>query len=197
MPTSQRSRYNHAGLLMSVSLVRLRRPAIRLLPVALLATLSFSCEVLTPVTPSSGSVSGLTLSGGPTDGTSNPADFAAELALCVDETNRYRASVGRPPLARSDDLASFAAEAARQDAQKHEAHYYFKLTNGHGIARAENEILWWRGFPIREVVQQGIAQMWRSGPSGEHYDIMVGPYTKLGCGIYVNAGEVTVAQDFR
>lgn len=161
------------------------------------ATLSLACEVLTPVTPSSGNVAGVTVSGGVAGGAANAVDFTAELALCVDETNRYRASVGRPPLARSEGLATFAAEAARQDAQRHEAHYYFKLTNGHDIARAENEILWWRGFPIREVVQEGIAQMWRSGPSSEHYDIMAGPYTQLGCGIYVNGGEVTVAQDFR
>ena len=130
-------------------------------------------------------------------GASTPADFVAELALCIDETNRYRASAGRPPLARSDALDNFAAEAARQDALIHQAHYYFKLTNGHGVSKAENEILWWRDLSIRDVVQQGIAQMWRSGPSGEHYDIIVGSYTQLGCGIYVNGGEVTVAQDFR
>jgi hypothetical protein len=54
-------------------------------------------------------------------------------------------------------------------------HYYFKSTNGYNVARAENEILWWRGFTIEEVIRQGLAQMWRSGPSGEHYDIIVGP----------------------
>ena len=39
--------------------------------------------------------------------------------------------------------------------------------------------------------------MWQGGPRGEHYDIMVGPYSQIGCGIFVNGREVTVAQDFR
>jgi uncharacterized protein YkwD len=165
---------------------------------ALLAGVSLACDVITPVTPdavgrSSGSRDQENVISSP--GTS---DFAAELALCVDETNRYRSSVGRPALTRSAALEAFAAEAARQDTLVRQAHYYFKSTNGNNIARAENEILWWRGFTIEEVIRQGLAQMWRSGPSGEHYDIIVGPYTHVGCGIYVggNGREVTVAQDF-
>jgi hypothetical protein len=39
--------------------------------------------------------------------------------------------------------------------------------------------------------------MWDVGPGGEHYDIMVGAFSEIGCGIAVNGTEVTVTQDFR
>jgi hypothetical protein len=122
---------------------------------------------------------------------------AADLSFCADEVNRYRMSVGRPPLARATDLESFAAQAAQNDGLAHQAHRWFAATNGAGTARAENEILWWSGFAVRNVIQQGLRQMWQSGPNGEHYDIMVGSYSQIGCGVFVNGAEVTVAQDFR
>ena len=120
-----------------------------------------------------------------------------EVALCADETNRYRASVGLGPLTRSAALEDFAARAAAIDGAAHRAHGHFAATNGAGIARAETEILWWRGFTVRAVVQRGLAQMWQVGPGGEHYDILSGPFTEIGCGVAVHDGEVTVTQDFR
>lgn len=111
--------------------------------------------------------------------------------------NRYRASVGRSPLERSADLEAFAAQAAQADGLVHQAHHWFAATNGGGISAAENEILWWAGFGIRSVIQQGLEQMWEIGPTGEHYDIMTGAFSQIGCGIFVNGAEVTVAQDFR
>ena len=111
--------------------------------------------------------------------------------------NLYRASVGRPALSRSADLEAFAAQAAQSDGLAHQAHHWFATTNGGGLSAAENEILWWQGFGVSSVIQQGLAQMWQSGPSGEHYDIMTGAFTQIGCGIFVNGSEVTVAQDFR
>lgn len=124
-------------------------------------------------------------------------NFAAELALCVERTNDYRASIGRPPLARSRALEDFAAQAAEHDALARVAHQHFAQTNGAGVARAETEILWWKGLAAPTVVDRGLAQMWDVGPGGEHYDIMAGAYTEIGCGIFVSAGEITVAQDFR
>jgi hypothetical protein len=49
----------------------------------------------------------------------------------------------------------------------------------------------------RTVIQRGLAQMWQVGPGGEHYDIMAGTFSEIGCGIAVNGAEVTVTQDFR
>ena len=125
------------------------------------------------------------------------AAMAGEVALCADETNRYRASVGLRPLVRSAVLDDFAARAAEHDAVAHVPHEHFALTNGAGVSTAETEVLWWRGFAVRAVVQRGLAQMWQVGPGGDHYDIMAGAYSEIGCGISVNGSEVTVAQDFR
>jgi Cysteine-rich secretory protein family len=124
-------------------------------------------------------------------------NISRNLSFCVDEVNRYRASVGRAPLARSADLEAFAAEAAQSDGLAHQAHQFFATTNGGGLSRAENEILWWEGLAVPSVIQQGLKQMWEIGPAGEHYDIMTGAFSQIGCGIFVNGSEVTVAQDFR
>lgn len=129
--------------------------------------------------------------------TGSTANFAGELTLCVEQTNRYRASAGRAPLVRSQALEDFAARAAEHDTLARVAHQHFALTNGAGVARAETEILWWKGVAVRAVVERGLSQMWQVGPGGEHYDIMSGDYTEIGCGIFVTGGEVTVAQDFR
>jgi uncharacterized protein YkwD len=124
-------------------------------------------------------------------------NLSANLSFCADEVNRYRATVGQPPLVRSPGLEAFAAQAAQADGLAHQAHHFFATTNGGGMSRAENEILWWEGLAVRTVIQQGLAQMWDIGPAGEHYDIMTGAYSQIGCGIFVNGSEVTVAQDFR
>jgi uncharacterized protein YkwD len=155
----------------------------RLALVCLLAGFVTACERGSPATPSPSSSGGVSLS--------------ANLSFCADEVNRYRASVGFPPLSRSADLEAFAAQAADNDGRAHQPHHWFAMTNGGGMARAENEILWWSGYGVRSVIEQGLQQMWQSGPGGEHYGIMVGQFSQIGCGIFVNGSEVTVAQDFR
>jgi uncharacterized protein YkwD len=127
-------------------------------------------------------------------GTANPS---ANLQFCTDEINRYRASVGRPPLARSGSLESFATQAAQHDATAGVPHLLFSNTNGGGVARAETELLLWRNYAVRDVIRQGLAQMWSTGPDGEHYNILAGPYSEVGCGVFVNGGEVSIAQDFK
>jgi len=122
---------------------------------------------------------------------------SSDLQYCADITNRYRASVGLRPLVRSASLEDFAAQAASIDGVAHVAHTHFAATNGDNISSAETEILWWRGFSVESVIQRGLAQMWDVGPGGEHYDIMVGAFSQIGCGIAVNGSEVTVTQDFR
>ena len=34
------------------------------------------------------------------------------------------------------------------------------------------------------------------GPGGGHYENMMGPYAKLGCGIYVQGQQLTIVQDY-
>ena len=126
--------------------------------------------------------------------------YAAEVTFCVDQTNEYRASAGRPALARSAALESYAAAAAGSDGRARVAHQYFERTNGGGIARAENLVPWWplsSFVDVRNVVRQGLAKMWREGPSGVHYQNIVGAYSQIGCGVLVNGDEVTVVQAFR
>jgi hypothetical protein len=124
-------------------------------------------------------------------------DLSAELAFCAEEVNRYRASVGLKSLIRSAGLESFAARAAEHDGTAHMPHQLFASTGGGGMAMAETEILWWRGYAVRAVIKQGLAQMWKVGPNGEHYNILSGNYAEVGCGVFINDGEVTVTQDFR
>jgi uncharacterized protein YkwD len=156
----------------------------RLTLVCLVAGVAASCGRSSPSSPS------------PSAGAS--VNLSANLSYCADEVNRYRASVGRPPLTRSADLEAFAAQAAQNDGVSHQAHHWFAMTNGGGkTSKAENEILWWQGYGVQSVIEQGLQQMWNAGPNGEHYDIMVGGFSQIGCGIFVNGSEVTVAQDFR
>ena len=137
----------------------------------------------------------------PTDGvnaaSSATVDLSAELAFCADEVNRYRASIGRPALSRSGSLEAFAAAAAEFDGRARVAHHHFTLTGGGGVSLAETEILWWRGHAVRNVIKDGLAQMWKAGPKGDHYEILSGEFREMGCGVFVHNGEVTVAQDFR
>jgi hypothetical protein len=129
--------------------------------------------------------------------TSDAEGLAAELSFCRDEVNRYRATIGRPPLTRSQALEDFAARGAETDGLARVAHHHFSITNGGGTATAETEILWWRSTTVRTVIRDGLAQMWQVGPQGDHYRILAGPYSEVGCGVFVNDGEVTVVQDFR
>jgi hypothetical protein len=126
------------------------------------------------------------------------ANLSAQLQFCVDEINRYRALAGRPPLARAEDLERFAGDAAQHDAAAGVPHLLFTTTNGGGgVSRAETELLRWKNYAVSDVIRQGLANMWSAGPSGEHYDILVGPYTQVGCGVFVSDYEVSVAQDYR
>jgi uncharacterized protein YkwD len=129
--------------------------------------------------------------------TPDTATIGASLQLCTDEINRYRASIGRPALTRSSSLEQFAADAAQTDAAAGVPHALFSKTNGGGVAMAETELLLWPSRTVQDVITQGLAQMWSAGPSGEHYAILSGPYSQVGCGVYVSGGVVSVTQDYR
>jgi uncharacterized protein YkwD len=134
-------------------------------------------------------------------GSDESGRFEAELAFCVDEVNRLRNTVGKPPLERSAALERYAATAVRIDAEAHKAHGYFESSHyGDGLVRGENEALLWSLSAIgsvRDVIGRSLAQMWEEGPGGHHYTNMTGPYTQLGCGIHVKGDSVSVAQAFR
>ncbi len=125
--------------------------------------------------------------------------FDEELQRCVDLVNEYRATIHRSPLTRSASLEAFAAKAAANDGRAHVGHQYFRRTNGGGVSHAENAIPWWPlpSFTVREALEQGLEMMWKEGPGGGHYRNMSGRYAEIGCGIFLNRGEVTIVQEFR
>jgi len=131
---------------------------------------------------------------GPTSVT--PADAAAGAAFCAQEVNRRRAAAGLAELAVSPELEAFASESARIDSAAGRPHQHFIETGGGGVATAETELLMWRA-DVETVIRQGLDQMWSEGEAGEHYRILAGPYRSVGCGVFADAGGVTVAQDFR
>jgi uncharacterized protein YkwD len=149
------------------------------------------CSSGSPLAPTSTPPGEGSISGGAS------TNFDAELALCVSETNRYRATLGLSELSRSGTLEAYAAAGAREDGLAHAPHQHFRSTNGGGTALAENEIPWWPGTSVRTVIQQGLAMMWGEGPGGGHFENMRGPFTQLGCGVFVNGTEITVVQNFR
>ncbi len=126
---------------------------------------------------------------------------SSDLAFCVEETNRLRATVGRPAVTRSSALEAYAATGAQQDTDNMEAHGHFGDTNGGGIAFAENTCPAWLGWNVQGTVRDTVAAcleaFWSEGPGGGHYDNMVGNHGALGCGIYLTpSGGITIMQDF-
>jgi uncharacterized protein YkwD len=132
-------------------------------------------------------------------GEGTPGDTSAH-AVCVDETNRYRAMKGKPPVARSSELEDYADEGAMVDFNS-SPHSHFIRTNGGGIAFAENECPKWSlaqqgGGTMSALVGACIGAFYSEGPGGGHYENMMGNYGKLGCGIYQSGDRVTIIQDF-
>jgi len=134
-------------------------------------------------------------SAGPTSAT--PAD----LAYCVQDINRYRASVGRRPYTESPTLEAFAAIGAQQDSATGSAHSHFIAVNGGGVALAENEFLD-QVLTGRETVQEAIhianALFFGEGPGGGHYENLSSTaFTQGGCGVFLQGAVITVTEDFR
>ncbi|HUR36002.1 MAG TPA: CAP domain-containing protein [Vicinamibacterales bacterium] len=125
------------------------------------------------------------------------ANLDASVSFCTDEINRYRTRAGLAPVERAPDLEVFAARAAESDGRSGVPHQYFRMTNGGGVARAENQLLLWKGYAVNDVIRQGLAQMWAEGPEGTHFQILTGGYAQVGCGIFMNGSVVNISQDFR
>lgn len=126
-----------------------------------------------------------------------------DLQFCMSETNRHRATLGKPAVKHSVELERFSSAAARVDATNKSPHSHFRNTNGGGISRAQNEIPGWLGWNLdvfkdnKTIIEEGLKMMMAEGPGGGHYENIIGNYTEIGCGIFVNGKEVTVVQDFR
>jgi hypothetical protein len=123
----------------------------------------------------------------------------AAYARCVAMTNELRGTVGKPVVARSTALETFANTGAETDFAG-AAHDHFRATNGGGISFAENECPHWDlsfgGGDEVKLVEACINAFWSEGPGGGHYDNMTGAYGTLGCGIYHEAMDYTIVQDY-
>lgn len=175
--------------------------------IAALLAMSVACSKSSPTEPTGGGGASTTSTATTTtalptiqNGTNHPA----EIAMCAEFNNAYRSTVGARPLARSSRLEQFAAQAAESDGRSHVGHGHFRATNGGGISLAENMLPWWPLSvyrSIEQVLRTGIAAMWNEGPGGSvrnHHDNMRDTrWSEIGCGIFVNNGEVTVAVEFR
>jgi uncharacterized protein YkwD len=150
---------------------------------ALVSTFAISCGDAFPASPSG----------------STTAPTTDALAFCVTETNRYRALVNSPPVARSSALEAHAALAAAADAASGRAHGYFVDSRaGNGLVAAENEFFDGSQFPTQAVMQRGLANFWSEGPAGGHYQTMASSaLTQVGCGFATVASGTMLVQDFR
>jgi hypothetical protein len=123
----------------------------------------------------------------------------ADLAFCVTETNRYRATLGLGALAQHGPSEEFAAAAASSDHQSGIPHAYFRA-NASGNT-AENQANRWpnaqAGGSAHEFISRALAMMWAEGPGGGHYENMRGRWGFLGCGIASDSSSATFVQEFR
>jgi uncharacterized protein YkwD len=133
----------------------------------------------------------------------------ADLQFCLDETNRYRAMDGRGPIERSAAIEEYAAIGAALDTEQERAHGHFGDTSGgNGLAFAENACPSWLGWSlgdgpdaVHEAIADCIEAFYKEGPGDSdkghgHYNNLMGDLPKLGCGIYVKDGGITIIQDF-
>jgi hypothetical protein len=162
----------------------MRSQIVAILPAALALCVS-ACANQNPTQPVTSTATGAT---------------AADLAFCVQDINAFRASVGRPALAQSAALEVFAHVSAQEDATAGISHTHFDATNGAGVALGENELLTTAlsFFGTVQAAMHGADAIFiAEGPTGGHYQHLVGSYTQVGCGVSIGNGMITVVQDFR
>ncbi|HEX4453015.1 MAG TPA: CAP domain-containing protein [Kofleriaceae bacterium] len=134
----------------------------------------------------------------------------AALVECVTQTNAYRAMNGKSALTESSALETYAATGAMYDYNAGSAHDHFGMTQGGGIAFAENECPGFDGWNIAKaggdmtsLMDMCLQAFYDEGPGSDysahgHYINMMGAYGTLGCGIYEDSsnGNVTITQDY-
>lgn len=127
----------------------------------------------------------------PTSPTSNDGSVAQ---LCVDEINRYRATLGLRPLERAPDREGCADGQIRDDAESGKWHGSF----GKCGEAMQNECMQSPG-PKNEFIKGCLHGMWNEGPGGGHYENMKSAgATKVWCGFYTKPnGDLWSVQDFR
>ena len=139
---------------------------------------------------------------GGTGGDAGTTASAAAHQICVTETNKDRATVGKAPVQQSTQLEAYADVGAMHDFST-SPHDHFSTTQGGGISFAENECPqqgnWNLSFgngDLAMTVAACVQAFFDEGPGGGHYENMTGNYGTLGCGIYVQGQQLTIVQDY-
>ncbi len=124
---------------------------------------------------------------------------AGASGLCVDIINQYRASIGRPALARWTAAEGCVEDQGFADADSGRPHSAF----GQCGERAQNECPGWPG-PPDQMIDNCLAAMWAEGPGepysahGHYINMANSAYTKVACGFAVMPdGRVWAIQDFQ
>ena len=114
--------------------------------------------------------------------------------LCVNEVNRYRATNGKPALARWTAEETCADGQSKSDSASGTAHGAFGQCNEFGQCECPG----WGG-PLETMIIGCLKAMWDEGPGGGHYDIMNSDsYTKVACGFYtMTSGKIWAVQDYK
>ena len=50
---------------------------------------------------------------------------------------------------------------------------------------------------IAQTISAAIAEFYSEGPSGGHFQNLMGPYNELGCGVATGGNGITFVQDLR
>ena len=161
--------------------------------------------------------------GGPTVDAGSPVDAEREALrqLCVDEINRYRATVGAAPLERATDREACSDRGAEADGDTGRAHASAGAggrngANGLCPQSAQNTCPGWGVGPrtgnatVADALKSCLKMMWAEGPAPAgncsgvcfqqhgHYLNMSAPRTKrVACGFYkMKNGSYWMNQNF-
>jgi hypothetical protein len=136
------------------------------------------------------------LSGGGNPGRASIS--ASDLAFCYTETNLYRTLLSVAPVASDPAVEAYALRAAQSDHSTGRGHGYTSGPNGPAGVFAENEAVRWpHTASVRDLIAAITATFYREGPGGGHYENLRGPYGRVGCGLVLENGSLTLVQHFR
>lgn len=124
----------------------------------------------------------------------------SNLQHCVDEINRYRATLKLPPLSRSIAIEEYAAQGAQYDAGTGVSHSHFKAAPNYNLCNRENECPNWPldRTTIKSVIDRCLKMMWDEGPGGGHYENMRLAKYSVGCGVFItNENKIWIIQDLK
>jgi hypothetical protein len=126
-------------------------------------------------------------------GTANQCGGSAQ-QLCVDIINQYRATLGRPALARWTSAEACSDGEAKSDSQTGKPHGAFGQCGEYG----QNECPGWSG-PPQSLLPGCLKMMWNEGPGGGHYENMASTkFHQVACGFSnMGTGSVWAVQNFR